>query len=418
MLSRVTAQETSRLLRAERTADLAARLKAGDFDAARYESTPRARAEVLAAVLSKALSRGAMRRRLKRLGVTAEFCGGDLLAISVEGGGLDVRGRNGRGQVVTGAGLDERLLNVFPELLPFTLRNLTLNIPFGASFVPAVDVALPAPPTKTSWSASGVEAWNLSIFLKSYLASQAKAWYTFDLFRNLIPTHPYGLYSAQFAFTYLTVSIPWDGSVYPTIPIYSNSNVIWPADGLNWCETHAEQADAVLGSITASATTTPMGAPQQQFRMTATAVDLHITYTVPPCETCDLTIQANSACDAAAVGGGVFSLDVEGYECTQDGSGVCTITGIPDGTYEWTWTKTGYLSLFGTFTCDCAGGASELVLEVTPDGGCPDIQASCRPLSIGPVRDLSLLIMQNTCGGGLAYGPLKDLALLVERPHS
>lgn len=344
------AAEVSRLLRAERTAVLAERLRAGDFAAARYESTPRKRAEVLAQVLMRTLSRGALRRRLKRLGVALEFQRGALQAVSVEGGGLDVRGANGRGQVLTGEGIDQQLLAVFPELLPHTLTNLTFVAGPGASNT-TLNVANPLT------SGTNASSWDLTLFLPSYTPSAAveRALYT-------VTCGPGTVYTVAFTAPFCSVS-----GVTITCPSTAGlSDLAWNATGLNWIEINSGRADPAAGDKTYSFSI--VNAPAT-WNCSCSESTLTITYTAAGCLTCELTLQVNSICDGLPIGGGVFALS-NGLSCTQNGAGVCTISGIPNGVHSWTWTKIGYGTLTGSYTCECAGGSSTLVLSPTPNGGC------------------------------------------------
>lgn len=378
--SSARAVEQSALLRAERTAALTARLREGDFDAARYESTPRRRAERLASVLTRMLSKGTLKRRLRKLGVAAEFCGGELLAVSVEGGGIDVRRADGRGQVVTGPGLDERLLDVFPELVPFTLRNLTLTAPFGISSASANGVWIPPPaPDQPTFTAYGVEAYDLTLFLTTYSATAAEARIGFACGG---PAFNPGLPLLDISTTAVYVNADY-ASLFPWSPFVCGGSYFeyktWPAGGVNWVNTHAEQSDAIVGdtSFTATFDFSPLSNPPPGNCGPSTVsrsasmryTELRITYDVGPCSTCTLDLQVNSACDGGLVDGGTFDLG-NGQSCTQSG-GTCTISGISHGSYDWTWTKEGWQTKTGTFVCECEGGSSTLFLSVVPDGGCP-----------------------------------------------
>lgn len=312
-----------------------------------------------------------MRRRLKRLGVAPAFCGGDLLAISVEGGGLDVRGRNRRGQVLTGAWLDEQLLAVFPELLPHTLVNLTLN----ATGTGAGGVGLKNRVSQTmglgnaSLSDSGLEAYNLSLYLTRYEASTVFC----ESFTGQLST-------TAFNFAVVSNTVCTGVFLSATFPPFAASagtkwlsgsfgvNAQWPAEGVNWVEIHAEEASAQVGTMAWSADVTGNSFAGTIYGWSQKFI--RITYTDPPCDTCELTLTVSSACDSAAVGGGEFSLGVSGLSCVPDGGGQCVIPDIPDGTYAWTWTHTGYEPQTGELTCDCAGGPLTLDLSVTPVGGC------------------------------------------------
>lgn len=335
--------------RSERVGEIVTRLKAGDFDAARYESTPRLRAERLAQVLTRSLSRGALRRRLKRLGVGAEFCGGELLAISVEGGGLDVRGAKGQGQVLTGPGLNARLLAVFPELLPHTLTNLTVQL--GDTGDVVLTIANPAT------SGSNALSLDLILFLKSYLASSAVIRY------NAVGTGtgPFGSTFGQG-----TVTDPFSSGLTPgPLEAPQQLDLTWNAAGVNWIEIFATQVAVSPGNKSLSFS--PSG-----FTTWSVGLDpqyVTVTYTIPPCATCTLNIQVHDACDGSGVGGAVLTLS-NGLSCTTAGGGGCTISGIPDGSYTYTVTKTGYPTVTGSFTCTCGGGTSTLTVNLTPTGGC------------------------------------------------
>lgn len=370
MSPQVASVEASQLLRAERTTYLREQLKSGSFDAARYESTPRRRAERLAQVLNRVLSRGAMRRRLRKLGVASEFCGGTLLAVSVEGGGIDVRRADGKGQVVTGSGVDCQVLAIFPELVPFTLRNLFVTVappPQPSNYQPALG-STSVTSGLYSVSGSGVECWELTLFSSSYTATAATGRYSVTVNRAQPPSPPPSYQGhGSAAFTYGSIVFPRMASNFAGTVGLTLSPIVWGSDGLNWIQTHAEQFEPVVGSFSAesSGDTVTTGT----FNLTSTCITLQITYTDTGCDTCDLTLQVNSACDGNIVDGGTFTLS-NGMSCVQSG-GTCTISGIPHGTYDWTWAKTGYQTQTGTYECECEGGSSTLSLEVVPDGGCP-----------------------------------------------
>ena len=349
MLSRVSAAETSRLLRSERTAALTERLKSGDFDAARLESTPRRRAEVLAQVLTRTLSRGEMRRRLKRLELPRGWEHASLEAVSVEGAGYRLR-RGTEGLWRSGPGTHAALLTAFPELLPHTLTNLSVQVSAAAG-----DTILTV--TAAATSGSIAMSLNMDLYPPQYLGTFAEARYNITAGSTGMPPAEIGV---------VTTSDPY-GSGTTGPGLYSNLPLTfeWSAAGLNWLEINAGMGDRSPGDKSASFSIIS----GSTWTVQADFLWVTVTYTVPPCDTCELTIQVNSACDAEPVGGGVLLLD-NGMSCTQNGSGVCTISGIPDGEYEWTWTKTGYVSQSGTYTCPCEGGSSDLFLDVTPTGGC------------------------------------------------
>ena len=380
--------------RCERVGEIVARLKADSFDAARYESTPRRRAEVLAAVLSKALSRGQMRRRLKSLGVSAQYSGGTLTAISVEGGGLDVRRADGRGQVLTGPGLDARLLEVFPELLPHTLTNLTFNASPAAG---DTDISIANP------SSSGTQPLliNLTLWLAAYLASAAVAHYTVTVGDTTLP-------SPTTIFGTFTISDPYGSTTLagggPEVTLYAAQAVSfsWSAAGLNWLEINATSGSATPGnkSISCASITDP-----GSYGIGLHFVQVVITYTNPPCLTCTLVLEASHGCTGAGLGGVLLTLS-NGLNCTTNGSGECTISGIPDGDYTYTLTKTGYVSENGSFSCVClTGGTTVISVSIDPVGGCkppPD------PNPEEPNGRLALLMSwQRRWGFYYAEGPVR-----------
>ncbi len=333
-------------IREERVSGLLSAIKADIFDSTRYESTPRLRAERIAQILTRSISRSSLRRRLKRLGVEKEFLSGKLSALSVEGGGVDVF-RNGKGQVLTGPGIDRQLLEVFPELLPLTLVNSTYQIPPHAS---DADISVSNPAT----SGSNALVMNLSIYGVQNLASAAVA-------RYIVSGTGLGMGGS---FGAPTVTDPFGsqggGTVYP-----QNVDVTWNAAGVNWIEIYSGQNAVSPGSKAVSFSTT----------YTSWTVGLSfeyctVTYTTPPCLTCEIVVECEDACSGAAVGGAVFTLS-NGLTCSTNGSGECTISNIPDGNYTYTLVKTGYISEGGSFSCVClTGGQTVLSFILERVGGC------------------------------------------------
>lgn len=347
--------------RGERVGEIVSRLKAGDFDAARYESTPRRRAEILAAVLSKALSRGALRRRLKRLGVAPEFQSAELKAVSVEGGGIDIRRPDGVGQVLTGPGIDTSLLAVFPELLPHTLTNATITLVPGASdAINSFTFPSASSNTKALWI-------SFTLWLPEYLASAAYTEYQVSA-GTLLPlgrtlngtftvTDPYGVDTLS-------------GADVLAGGASARAHLDWNADGINFAEVSAEQTERSPGNKTVAYAGGGGGTEATDWVCGMSFIGLTLTYTTPPCLTCEITIEVSHGCSGSGLGGVAFTLS-NGLTCTTNGAGECTISDIPDGEYTYTVTKTGFVSENGTFSCAClTGGSTVISIRLDPNGGC------------------------------------------------